>query len=368
MFDEGREFGIRLATRIRETQAIRIPILFMSAKQDFERKLAAARAGGDAFLAKPLRADKVVEKLDLLVGQCALGPYRVMIVGNDKATATEPAMWLQGADMIVEVVNDPALACERLDWFDAEVILIDFELPQCSGLELAKVIRQHEAHARRPVVMVTRDADIGDQLLRLGLDETDVLAGPLEPTQLLTRVSYRIRQARSAAANRNRDRLGAVLQTTVGTVHDHTATTPEARSLAAGRPAERTTLSKFLIVGEDPYILEAIRIQLEATGAHVLQAMGGTEGFALAYRERPDIIIADYGVSTGSGGHLLDRLNQTTDTRHIPVVVVTDQSNSDQRGETVQRALMRQHGAVACIAKPLRLDALQDVVRRYVPG
>ena len=47
--------------------------------------------------------------------------------------------------------------------FKAELILMDVYMPSCSGLELAKLIRQQEAYLGIPIVFLSSETDLDKQ-------------------------------------------------------------------------------------------------------------------------------------------------------------------------------------------------------------
>ena len=50
-------------------------------------------------------------------------------------------------------------------------------------------------------------------------------------------------------------------------------------------------MTKILVIDDDIAINELIKINLELQGYEVLQAFNGTEGFALAKQETPQLIV-----------------------------------------------------------------------------
>ena len=52
-------------------------------------------------------------------------------------------------------------------------------------------------------------------------------------------------------------------------------------------------MTKILVIDDDVAINELIKINLELQGYEVMQAFNGTEGFALAKQEVPELIVLD---------------------------------------------------------------------------
>jgi two-component system KDP operon response regulator KdpE len=114
---------------------------------------------------------------------------------------------------------------------------------------------------------------------------------------------------------------------------------------------------KILIVDDDPDLRQALRLRLRANHYDTVNAVDGYSAIALAYKERPDLIILDLGLPAGDGFVVLERLQHDDKLSAIPVVVLT--ARDPQSNE--QRAL--QTGAAAFFQKPADNAELLDVIR-----
>ncbi len=81
---------------------------------------------------------------------------------------------------------------------------------------------------------------------------------------------------------------------------------------------------KILIVDDDPDIVEAMRVVLESKKYSVSVAGSGEEGFAMAQSEKPNLIILDVMMETGSKGFEVSRrLNADENLKKVPILMVT---------------------------------------------
>ena len=82
--------------------------------------------------------------------------------------------------------------------------------------------------------------------------------------------------------------------------------------------------SKTVLLMEDDadtrFVLGAI---LNYDGYHVIEAVDGAEGVALATRHLPDVIVADVHMPEVSGVEAAAALSKDARTRSIPVVAIT---------------------------------------------
>jgi DNA-binding response OmpR family regulator len=117
----------------------------------------------------------------------------------------------------------------------------------------------------------------------------------------------------------------------------------------------------ILCIDDDPQITDAIRIRLRQYEAVVLCASHGMHGFWLAMTERPDLIITDMRMPQGAGDYVVECLRNNSDTRSIPVIVLTG-----QRGSEVKRQLSGLDVDIV-LTKPVLFDKLRDAIAAHVP-
>lgn len=128
--------------------------------------------------------------------------------------------------------------------------------------------------------------------------------------------------------------------------------------LKAGLPGAAQD-ARVLIVDDDPVSLERAVGILEPLGFRVLRAISGAEGLEIAAREQPELVILNLVMSEMSGFAVVEALRAQTDTREIPVVVLTARNLSDDDR-------LRLNGLVAGIIEKTsleRADLLSEVSR-----
>lgn len=82
-------------------------------------------------------------------------------------------------------------------------------------------------------------------------------------------------------------------------------------------------MTKILVIDDDVAINELIKINLELQGYDVIQALNGTEGFALAKQEVPDLIVLDVMMPEVDGFTVAQRIRQTSDISETPIIMLT---------------------------------------------
>ena len=213
-FPGDRLGGVKLMNEIQQGRDVPIPVVFLSAHNEFEMRLEAARAGSIAYLIKPINIGGLIDKLDNLTSTKPLAPYRVMIVDDSVALTAYHTAVLEQAGMTVKAVNNPFNVIESLLEFAPDLILIDLYMPECNGTDLAKVIRQLDAFVSIPIVFLSAENDLDKQLFAMGLGGDDFLTKPIQPPHLISSVTSRIRRSLMLRSFMVRDSLTGLLNHT----------------------------------------------------------------------------------------------------------------------------------------------------------
>jgi diguanylate cyclase (GGDEF)-like protein len=207
-------------SRLQQYKALRdqwpdcIRTVMVGSEDDFTTRLKSVRYGADAFLADPLDVTQLVDRLDSLVHGEQATPYHVLIVDDDPEQVSMTALTLQQAGMITSVVTDPSNIFKVMVEQKPELILMDMYMPQCSGAELAAIIRQSDSFVSIPIVFLSVETNAAKQLdaIRSGAD--DFLVKPIDPEHLVTSVRIRAARTRAMRFFMERDSLTGLLNHT----------------------------------------------------------------------------------------------------------------------------------------------------------
>ena len=221
LMDIGFPGGVHAMKELQLGREFPIPVIFISAQPEFDVRLDAVRAGGVAFLIKPVNIGCLIDKLDSLTSTRQVAPYRVMIVDDSAPLTAYYGAVLEYAGMEVRSVNDPLLALEPLMAFSPNLILIDIHMPGCNGMELARVIRQLNAFVSIPIVYLSAESNLDMQLWAMSLGGDDFLTKPIAPEHLVSSVSSRIQRSLLLRSFMVRDSLTGLLNHTA--IKEHLA-------------------------------------------------------------------------------------------------------------------------------------------------
>ena len=82
-------------------------------------------------------------------------------------------------------------------------------------------------------------------------------------------------------------------------------------------------MARILLADDDPVLLEVVRYKLEGLGHAVRAAPNGISALSFARAHLPNLIILDHMMPLLSGIEVVDELQNCTDTRDIPIVMLT---------------------------------------------
>ena len=207
---EGLLAGTELAGSIRILRNEPVPTIFISSQKDWQSRLAAVRAGGSAYLDKPVDIAMLVELLDRSTQRLRREPYRVLVVDDALELAQHYALVLRQAGMHADILTEPANLLEKLESFKPDLILLDVYFPGISGVEIAQVLHQHQNHSSIPIIFLSAETDRDIQLITL--QQGDIfLEKPILENHLVSTVESRIERARALSKLMYHDGLTGLL-------------------------------------------------------------------------------------------------------------------------------------------------------------
>jgi diguanylate cyclase (GGDEF)-like protein len=191
--------------------ASRCPVILLANEGGFAARLAAARAGVAAVVAKPLEVNELADWLDHFAGHGGEMRFSILVVDDDPLLAEAYALALRRAGMAVTVCSDPSRAIEALAASHPDLILMDVQMPGVDGIELARVIRQTRRYLSLPIVFLSAEQDSARQILARRLGGDDFIPKPVDLDRLVTLVRLRAERARSLRAIMESDSLTGLL-------------------------------------------------------------------------------------------------------------------------------------------------------------
>jgi PAS domain S-box-containing protein/excisionase family DNA binding protein len=198
-FNDGEVVGLDAIAQLKNNIDSCPTLLFISGYDQPEFRLAAVRAGADYYFCKPVRMNKFTRVLNSLKTKVIqdVNPFRVLIVDDDVSILNLYSTVLKKAGMEVETVSNPLDALSILPKFKPDVIVVDVFMPECSGSELIRMIRQDEKGALISFIFLSGKNDINSQLEAIELGAEDFLSKPVKNNQLVLIITATAKRARN---------------------------------------------------------------------------------------------------------------------------------------------------------------------------
>lgn len=123
---------------------------------------------------------------------------------------------------------------------------------------------------------------------------------------------------------------------------------------------ETATQRLVLIVEDNSKNVKLMRDILQFHGYRTAEAVSAEDGIAIAFRERPDVILMDVRLPGMDGMAALMLLRADPRTSKIPVIAVTASVMPDERDR------FREAGFDGFIAKPIDIRAFPRQIEAYL--
>lgn len=124
-------------------------------------------------------------------------PRKILLVEDEAPIRQMVAFSLGRAGFAVVEAEDCATARAMIADERPDLVLIDWMLPDSSGLELLRMLRRDEANSDLPIIMLTARAEERDKVSGLDGGADDYVTKPFSPRELISRINALLR--RSAA-------------------------------------------------------------------------------------------------------------------------------------------------------------------------
>lgn len=194
--EENNVYKIDIISRLRFATGYDLPVIIISEDDDMESHLAATRIGASRYFCKPLDIQKLIYSLDGLTTQSPITRYRVLLIDNETGFLETYVSILQKAGMIVERLSNYVDTLKVISKFKPDIVIMDAMMPECSGPELAHVIRQDDSWAMMPILFVSVISNFTTQLTATELGADDFLVKPIINRRLIASITNLVERSR----------------------------------------------------------------------------------------------------------------------------------------------------------------------------
>ncbi len=128
-----------------------------------------------------------------------MGGPKILVVEDEAPIRQMIAFNLSRAGFEVDEAPDCSTARIRIADGRPDLVLVDWMLPDASGLELTRSLRRDEASRDLPIIMLTARAEERDKVTGLEGGADDYITKPFSTRELLARINALLRRAAPSA-------------------------------------------------------------------------------------------------------------------------------------------------------------------------
>ncbi|ATH92213.1 XRE family transcriptional regulator [Bacillus glycinifermentans] len=120
---------------------------------------------------------------------------KILIIEDDEPIADLLSYGLTGEGFQTCTAASGALGLSKLDQFKPDLLLLDWMLPDCSGLDICKKVTESY---NIPILMITAKSDITDKVLGLEFGADDYITKPFDLREVVARIRTILRRLEQA--------------------------------------------------------------------------------------------------------------------------------------------------------------------------
>ena len=120
-------------------------------------------------------------------------PSTVLIIDDDQKLSQLLARYLAQHQLVVHTEATPESGLARLKELHPDLLILDIMLPGRTGFEVCRDIRQFSPV---PIIMLTARNEVTDRVVGLELGADDYVLKPVDPRELLARITTVLRRIR----------------------------------------------------------------------------------------------------------------------------------------------------------------------------
>jgi CheY-like chemotaxis protein len=286
---------------------------------------------------------RVIERLDVQAGaigmvesQSSDKTLRMLIADDDPSIVRLLADHCTRMGFDVDTASNGIQAILKASRFKPDILVVDVNMPEVDGLSVCAHLLGPD---RTPVNVI-------------------VITGSRDPETLERCEGFGAYYARKGPNFWND------LETALAEIHPRMA--GRIRHCSMHEPAAAVRKRpRVLLIDDDNDINRFLSSRLEKCGLDVRYACDAQQGFRMACKDEPAVIVTDYFMPNGDAQHLLTRLRTTAATANIPVIVLSGRQLDEVTVQSLRREICGHPGATQILIKSQDTSALFEALRKF---
>lgn len=208
-FPESAEDGFALLAELTALHPP-IPVLVFTSQESFAQRVRVARMGGKGFLQKPVFPFQVMEAIASVLQKSHPPEGKLLIVDDDPQVLDIIRTLLEPWGFTLTLLDDPRQFWDTLEKSAPDMLILDVEMPNFSGIDLCQVVRNDPHWSNLPILCLSAhtDAQTVQQVFAVGAD--DYVNKPIFGPELVARVLCRLERSQITRKLANIDPLTGI--------------------------------------------------------------------------------------------------------------------------------------------------------------
>lgn len=183
----------------------------LSVPSSLEAIVGLQRAGANVCIPAEVKLSDILSRILDLVESREQETHRVLLVEDSKTAVAhiQRALDLHGIDS--RAIHTPLSLLQACAEYRPHAILMDMYMPFCTGVEVTRALRQIPEYQSLPVIYLSGETDIAQQVEALRLGGDQFLTKPANPIILASVVKTKIERYRDMLRSGRHDSLTGLL-------------------------------------------------------------------------------------------------------------------------------------------------------------
>ncbi len=173
-----------------------LPVIVSASARDDRDRMEAARLGARGFIDRSAPAAAVIEQVRATLATGVSEVATVLMVDDDPLMHALVRALLERDGFRVVTLGDPHRLWETLEQLSPDLLMLDFEMPEVTGVDLCRMVRNDAQWASLPVLFLTGRAEASTVVDVFAAGADDYVSKPVVGPELLARVRNRIERGR----------------------------------------------------------------------------------------------------------------------------------------------------------------------------
>lgn len=188
-----------------------VRVISISSKDDLKTRLLAVRSGVDDYALKPININTLISKIKRV---CALDierPYKIVLLDDQTTIAEYFKVIAKQRGFELLTFSDANTFFRNLDVSIPDAFLLDINMPDINGFEVARILRHEARFEYVPIVFLSADDTPATKLDVLSAGGEDVISKSDPPEHIFKQIEYRVTRGQHIRSMAIKDGLTGLL-------------------------------------------------------------------------------------------------------------------------------------------------------------